>query len=482
MRRLSPERDSGQAPEQARGHRRLFTGRVSALARSLAVAILLAASLVLGLSFTHTSPGATVCACGLGNTVTMVANNAPALAYAPPNDATDAPAGIFALDYYANKPVTFYEDLSRAPSAPDPSSVKWQWDFGDGSPMSYQVKPTHTYSKPGTYTVVVSVYEPLSGQWGLFDNAIMHVISAPFSSPPVAKAHAVTPAVIGVGGKITFDATGSHAVVGSKLTYSWNFGDNSVATGTKVTHLFKQAGRGFVTLTVIDSRGARSIAQVSVVIVETAQPAIVTVSPTSAAVGATFNFDASKTTPPADQPVAVAWDFGDGSPLVTTSTPTVSHTYQKPGNYTVTVGVYGQLGDGGVTTVKVTALGAGGSTGSAGAGKNAPNWLLIGGAALLVLLALIGGASFWMSQRKRAVATRQRQMAAELARARRINGGQAPARRLPDGPRGSPRGGPRDGRGDGRGEAMAPMGPQGRGAPPRRERPPYAPERDDRRR
>ena len=442
--------------------------------------MLLAASLMLGLSFTHTSPGATVCACGLGNTVTMVANNAPALAYAPPNDATDAPAGIFALDYFANKPVTFYEDLSRAPSAPDPSSVKWQWNFGDGSPMSYLVKPTHTYAKPGTYTIIVSVYEPVSGQWGLFDNAIMHVIGAAFSNPPVAQAHALTPSVIGVGGQITFDATGSHAVTGSTLNYSWNFGDNSVATGTKVTHLFKQAGRGFVTLTVTDSRGARAVAQVSVVIIETAQPAIVTVSPTSASVGATFNFDASKTTPPVDQPVAVAWDFGDGSPLVTTSTPTVSHTYKQPGNYTVSVGVYGQLGDGGVTTVKVTALGASGAAGGSGSSHSTPNWLLIGGGALLVLLALIGGGAFWLSQRKRAAALRQRQMAAEMARARRINAGQPPARRLADGSHSGPRSGPRDGPRDGRREAMAPTAPQGRGGPPRRERPPYAPERPER--
>ncbi|HEY7849675.1 MAG TPA: PKD domain-containing protein, partial [Ktedonobacterales bacterium] len=294
-------------PMQARGGRLSSVGRLRPLLRSLLVATMLAASLLVALSLAHTPLQSPVCACGLGNTVTMVANNAPALAYAPPNVATDAPAGIFALDYFTGKQVTFYEDLSRAPSAPDPNSVKWQWDFGDGSPMSYQVRATHTYAAPGTYTVKVSVLEPISGQWGLFDNAIMHVIGAPFTNPPVAQARALTSSVIGVGDQISFDATGSHAVTGSSLAYSWNFGDNSVATGVKVTHQFKQAGRGFVTLTVTDARGAKSIAQVSVVIVETAQPAKVTVSPTSASVGAQFSFDASGTTPPVDQPVAVAW-------------------------------------------------------------------------------------------------------------------------------------------------------------------------------
>ncbi|HEX8995512.1 MAG TPA: PKD domain-containing protein, partial [Ktedonobacterales bacterium] len=318
---------------------------------------------------------------------------------------------------------------------------------------------------PGTYTIVVSVYEPISNQWGIFDNAIMHVIASPFANPPVAHAQALTSTVIGVGDQITFDATGSHAVAGSSLSYSWNFGDNTVVSGVKVTHQFKQAGRGFVTLTVTDARGARSIAQVSVVIIETAQAAKVTVSPTSGPIGTTFNFDASQTQPPADQPVAVAWDFGDGSPLVTTTTPTVAHTYKKPGNYTVTVGVYGQLGDGGVTTVKVAALAAGGSgTAAPGGGGGAPNWLLIGGGILLALLALAGGGLLWSNQRKRAAALRQRQMAAELARARRVNGGQ-PRRR-------QPYPGSRDG---------APVGGRnGAGAQTRPERQPYPSGRDER--
>jgi PKD repeat protein len=451
--------------------RRLLGAPLRSLARWLLLATLLAASLLVALSVAHIPQAPPVCACGLGNTVTMVANTAPALAYAPPNVATDAPAGIFALDYVTGKPVTFYEDLSRAPSAPDPSSVQWQWDFGDGSPMSYQVKPMHTYTTAGTYTIKVSVLEPISGQWGLFDNAIMHVIGAPFANPPVAKARALTSTVIGVGDPISFDATGSHPVTGSSLTYSWNFGDNSVATGVKATHQFKQAGRGFVTLTVTDARGAKSIAQVSVVIVETAQPAKVTVSSTSAAVGTLFTFDASQTQPPADQPVAVAWDFGDGSPLVTTTTPTIGHTYQQPGKYTVHVGVYGQLGDGGVTSIAVTALAANGA--ATGGAHNTPNWLLIGGVALLVLLALVAGVVFWLNQRKRAAAIRQRRMEIELARARRVNGGQQ-RRRPPNHDGGGSRGAPPTGA-----SAGASAGAQRRDPTARLERPPAPPTRGD---
>jgi len=34
------------------------------------------------------------------------------------------------------------------------------WDFGDGSPPSYEIAPTHTYTKPGEYVARVTVTAP----------------------------------------------------------------------------------------------------------------------------------------------------------------------------------------------------------------------------------------------------------------------------------------------------------------------------------
>ena len=33
----------------------------------------------------------------------------------------------------------------------------WEWNFGDGSPVSNERNPSHTYNDPGIYTVILTV-------------------------------------------------------------------------------------------------------------------------------------------------------------------------------------------------------------------------------------------------------------------------------------------------------------------------------------
>ena len=55
--------------------------------------------------------------------------------------------------YYSNKPVTF----SGASSGdPDGTVVKWQWEFGDNL-TDNKSSVTHSYAKPGTYAVKLTV-------------------------------------------------------------------------------------------------------------------------------------------------------------------------------------------------------------------------------------------------------------------------------------------------------------------------------------
>jgi hypothetical protein len=59
----------------------------------------------------------------------------------------------------------------------------------------------------------------------------------------------------GVGQSITFDGSQSASPVGSIVSYAWDFGDSTTATGEAVTHSYSLAGNYTITLTVTNSAG-----------------------------------------------------------------------------------------------------------------------------------------------------------------------------------------------------------------------------------
>ncbi|HEU5441571.1 MAG TPA: PKD domain-containing protein [Ktedonobacterales bacterium] len=397
------------------------------LAAMLAAAL---AAIVLGLPGALTGGGQPVAyACGLGASPTMLANHVAAMLY-PGSTSSSATApiiGEFAPTYVAKQPITFDEDLSQLVGAPPKSSLHLHWDFGDGSTAD-TLAPKHTYAAPGTYPVVSFLLD--SGSLNFFDSAQITVVAAPFSDPPVAVIHASATAVA-AGSKVTFDATGSHAVAGTSLKYSWNFADSDTATGPQVTHTFGGAklGSSFVTLIVTDSRGARGIATSPIVVVQQLPTAQISASATSVYAGQQISFDASgsaaPSVPPNDQLTGYTWDFGDGSQPVKTTTPTATHTYTRVGHYTVTVQAYDQQGAYGTASVALSIV-AVNNTPPAG-----PPWPLFGG--IFALVALVGGYLIYQAQQRRAALARQAMLRQQNARARRVPPGQSQGRRPPPG-------------------------------------------------
>ena len=227
----------------------------------------------------------------------MLANNAPALLYPVTSDTpADVPIGIFAVQYVVGQSIHFDEDLSRVPNAPPKSTWSWHWSFGDGSD-STQITPDHAYEKPGTYYVHAQIYDTTSGNWTDIDSAQVAIIPATLPQPPVAqmKASAVG---VAIGGSVRFDAAGSHAQVGSTLTYFWNFNDGATATGPQATHAFAVPGKGFVALIVTDGRGARSVATSPIVVAQALPSAHLTASATVVDVGDEIILDASSLSRP----------------------------------------------------------------------------------------------------------------------------------------------------------------------------------------
>ncbi len=346
----------------------------------------------------------TALACGLGAAPTMMANNIAALAFPfNGNYVQEQIAGIFAYDFPVNQPITFTENFSRVPFAPSPSSFQWQWNFGDGSATASGVKVTHTFTQTGTYTVESDTYDQTAGQYSPFDNAQIHIVAASIPNPPVAKARALTPTEILANQSITFDASGSHAVVGSQLTYTWNFGDNTSATGERVTHQFVVSGVGVATLIVTDARGAKSTASVNIAV--GGPGATIHADATSAHTNTAVGFTAAEPALPngpqgAAKLLSVTWDFGDGTAPLITQTPSASHSFARAGKYRIAVqfvntdsSVYVAALTVQVTlapVVKVSSSSAGGS-----------HWWLVIGGALVLLVVIAVSVYLWLAQQRR---------------------------------------------------------------------------------
>lgn len=71
-----------------------------------------------------------------------------------------------------------------------------------------------------------------------------------------------------VAGSVPLNVTGNQSTDpdGDALTYSWNFGDGSTATGMNANHLYATAGSYTVSLTVNDGRSGFNTASISVIV------------------------------------------------------------------------------------------------------------------------------------------------------------------------------------------------------------------------
>ncbi len=152
--------------------------------------------------------------------------------------------------------------------------------------------------------------------------------------PPVASFTA-TPSPALVGSPVRFNGSGSSDPDGRIVSYSWDFGDSTGATGANVSHTYLTYGTFNATLTVTDNESFTDTTYRNLTV--RAPPiATFTAAPNPATVGANVSFDASASEDLDGTIVAYRWDFGDstmGTGVITT------HPYPAPGTYNVTLNV-----------------------------------------------------------------------------------------------------------------------------------------------
>jgi carboxypeptidase T len=202
------------------------------------------------------------------------------------------------------------------------TDLSFEWDFGDGSPLSSAQDPVHTYSAVDSYTVTLTVTNGLGSDVA---TGVVEILAGP-------EAAFTTSAWTVLGDATVF----TNSSTGTALSYTWEFGDDSPLNNEEnPVHIYTAAGSYTVTLTVTNSVGS-DVATAEVNVLEA--PAASFSATTPVALGSATVFTNSST----GTALSYTWEFGDDSPLSDEENPV--HTYTAAGSYTVTLTVTNSVG------------------------------------------------------------------------------------------------------------------------------------------
>lgn len=225
---------------------------------------------------------------------------------------------------------------------PDGDPIKFLWDFGDGA-TSTETDPAHAYSKPGQYAVTLALDD------GFAKEPTLAIIPVFIGGSPLAIP-SFSDTTVCVQAMLTFDASRSLNPVGAIGSYAWDFGDGETALGKIVQHSYSKPGVYSVALTVVGTEGVSkrgkcsNVSQSSAIVRVVAGPIAEFSARLWVAAGDTVVFDASASTA-SDPIVSYEWQIqadtlkqGDGE-SVSRSGANISHIFQKPGVYPVTLSI-----------------------------------------------------------------------------------------------------------------------------------------------
>jgi PKD repeat protein len=160
-----------------------------------------------------------------------------------------------------NQAVNFNATLSAA--TPGHKITDFSWNFGDGA-LGNGALVNHTYTVAGSYIVVLKITDDV-GRKATATQTITVTTDVPlakFTFTPSAPA-----ATAGNSASVVFDANQSLAVNGRTIvTFAWDFGDGSTATGPTVSHSFLAGSTHVVVLKITDSAGQTATTSQSVTV------------------------------------------------------------------------------------------------------------------------------------------------------------------------------------------------------------------------
>jgi PKD repeat protein len=253
-------------------------------------------------------------------------------------------AAIMATPTSGNVPLTVSLSSSNS-SDPNGAIVSRTWSFGDGTPDINSEATTHTYTKPGVYTISLTVTD----NDNLVDVATTNVTV--LNAQPVANG-TISARNPDLGAIVMFSSAGSYDPDGVIVRYDWDFGDGSHATTPDATHAYGSIGNYLITLRVFDEYGSIGYYYFSLTSGNRLPVANASASPSLPDLGVPVSFSSAGSYDPDGQIVRYEWDFGDGTK---STEPNPVHAYSTVGNYFITLSVFDNYDSRGFAYLSLTA-------------------------------------------------------------------------------------------------------------------------------
>jgi len=199
--------------------------------------------------------------------------------------------------------------------------LQYAWDFGDGN-TDIVPDVTHSYAKPGDYTVKMVVTAP----GGCTDFRTIDVKV----SPGPATAFTVDAAAQCFKDN-WFVFTNQSTVSTGVLTYTWDFGDGNFSNSNDIAHHFAVAGTYDVKLTAKETNGGCAKDSIFKVLVQQSPIADFTIN-NNVQCFPGHQFALTNNTSILSDPLSFTWDMGDG---VLNTLKDINYSYAKAGDYTI---------------------------------------------------------------------------------------------------------------------------------------------------
>jgi len=201
----------------------------------------------------------------------------------------------------------------------------YNFSYGDGANTGWVLTPvvTHSYTKDGTYTTSLTVRDS-DGAESLKATMPVKVLNRPpMAKPSCDPCRALTLVPI----KFFSNASDPDGIV----SVQWSLGDGNATNAMYPVHAYAKAGTYTIRLTVQDDDKVSATYELSVIIDNRAPSVSILADPSKGDIQTEFTFTANTTD--LDGTIKdYEWDLGDGS---LASTIMATHTYKRPGNYTV---------------------------------------------------------------------------------------------------------------------------------------------------